>query len=133
MQMAVVSELLLGEFELLAAGFDGEAEGDWEGGGSGHDASLYMSPNRHNDIRVDIAAYIPLRFQQYDIAVEVCGLGGGGWCRCWRGPAAGEKGPRWEPRGRAGGWSSGHGPARGSSLRCLRCCPPPLGLPVGLC
>jgi hypothetical protein len=67
MQLAVVGELLLGEFQLLAACLDGQAEGGLEGRGGGHDASLSEPQPIVYDIGVDMVADIPLRFQQYDI------------------------------------------------------------------
>src|ERR1700729_1165527 len=70
MQIGVVGELLLGEIELLAAGFDGKTESGLEGRGGGHRPSLSGAELPVNDIAVDITVDIPLRFQSYDIGVE---------------------------------------------------------------
>lgn len=78
MQVGVVGELLLGEVELVAAGFDGEAESCLEGRGGGHRLSLSGAGLPVDDIAVDMLAYIPLWFRSYDIAVEQASGGRGG-------------------------------------------------------
>jgi len=60
-QVGLVGELLLGEPELLTAGFDGQTEGGLKGGRSGHWASLPAARPQHNDIRVDAGSDNPLQ------------------------------------------------------------------------
>lgn len=69
-------DLLLGEAELFAAGFDGSSEGELEGRRGRHTASLPGDAIRVDDIGVDIGADNALR-SRHDIPVEA-GLGAGG-------------------------------------------------------